>query len=86
MILRGEILRNRRSMAWPNIPMITRLKLYGIAILATGLAWLGDLAFQDYFDESSSALFIAAAMLSAWFGGFGPGVAAVGATVASTLR
>jgi signal transduction histidine kinase len=62
-----------------------RFRNYGIAVLATGIAWAVDILLQDYLSESSGALFIAAAMVSAWYGGLGPGATAVGLTVILNL-
>jgi signal transduction histidine kinase len=65
--------------------MDSRFKRYGIAVVMTGLAWAVDLLLQDYLNESSTALFITAAMISAWVGGFGPGFSVVVMTAALNL-
>lgn len=62
--------------------MPSRIKTYGIAVASTGLAWLADVLLQTRFTESSGGLYVAAALVSTWFGGWGPGLTAVGLTVA----
>lgn len=65
--------------------MSLRIRNYGIAALTTGLAWLVDVLLQEKFSESSVALYIAAALVTTWFGGLGPGLTAVGLTVAVNM-
>src|SRR4051812_6711735 len=54
-----------------------RLAQFGLAVAATALAWATDLLLRDYLNEISSALFIAAAMVSAWYGGMQPALVSV---------
>lgn len=65
--------------------MFSRIRLYGIAVLTTGLAWLVDLLLQERFNETSGGLYVAAALISTWFGGVGPGLLVVGLTIGINL-
>jgi signal transduction histidine kinase len=65
--------------------MSSRIKPYGVAVLATSLAWLVDILLQEKFTESSGGLYVAAALVATWFGGLGPGLLAVGMTIAVNL-
>jgi K+-sensing histidine kinase KdpD len=65
--------------------MSSRIRTYGIAVLTTGLAWLVDILLEERFTESSGGLYVAAALISTWFGGLGPGLVVVGLTVALNL-
>lgn len=65
--------------------MFSRIRTYGIAAIATGLAWLVDLLLQERFAESSGGLYVGAALVATWFGGIGPGLFAVGLTIAVNL-
>src|SRR5215831_2601906 len=58
---------------------------YGLAAGTTIAAWAADILLKNYFNESSPGLFIAAALVSAWYGGLGPGLVAVVLTVALNL-
>src|SRR6202012_5106874 len=58
---------------------------FGIAVITTGIAWLVDVLLEEKFSESSVALYFAAALVSTWFGGLGPGLAAIGLTIAVNL-
>ena len=65
--------------------MSLRIRNFGIAVATTGLAWLVDILLQEKFSESSVALYFAAALVTTWVGGLGPGLAAIGLTVAVNL-
>ena len=65
--------------------MSSRMRTYGTAVLATGIAWLVDILLQERFTESSGGLYVAAALVSAWFGGIGPGLVAIGVTIGLNL-
>jgi signal transduction histidine kinase len=66
-----------------NMP--ARIRNFGIAVITTGLAWLVDILLQEKFSESSVALYFAAALVSTWFGGLGPGLTAIGLTIGINL-
>lgn len=51
---------------------------YVVAALAVCLAAVINIALWDYLAAQPSALFFAAVMVSAWFGGLGPGLLATG--------
>ncbi|MFN6460405.1 MAG: PAS domain S-box protein [Nostoc sp. DedVER02] len=55
---------------------------YGIALLCVALAVGGTLLLYEYLTPTPAALFFAAVMVSAWYGGLGPGLLA---TALSTL-
>ncbi|MEH2159257.1 PAS domain S-box protein [Nostoc sp.] len=55
---------------------------YGVAFLAVALALWTTLLLNPYLTPTPAALFFAAVMVSAWYGGLGPGLLA---TVLSTL-
>ncbi|MEH2451018.1 ATP-binding protein [Nostoc sp.] len=55
---------------------------YTIALLSVALGLGGTLLLRPYLSATPSALFFAAVMVSAWYGGFAPGLVA---TVLSTL-
>lgn len=55
---------------------------YGMALLCVALAVGGTLLLYQYLTPTPAALFFAAVMVSAWYGGLGPGLLA---TVLSTL-
>jgi signal transduction histidine kinase len=65
--------------------MVRRYGIYLVAIGATAVAWMADILLRDLFSESSVALFIAAVLVSAWYGGWSAGVFAIGLTVALNL-
>jgi PAS domain S-box-containing protein len=62
--------------------LLTQLLHYGVALLSVALALGGNLLFSPYLDPTPTPLFFAAVMLSAWYGGLGPGLLA---TALSTL-
>src|ERR1051325_7264945 len=72
-------------MLWTKNKLSSRIGRYGTAVFTTGLAWAMDSLLQERLNESSGALYIAAAFISAWVGGFGPGVMAVALTIALNL-
>ncbi|MFN6484696.1 MULTISPECIES: PAS domain S-box protein [unclassified Nostoc] len=55
---------------------------YGVALLSVALALWTTLLLDPYLTPTPAALFFAAVMVSAWYGGLGPGLIA---TVLSTL-
>ena len=65
--------------------MSSRIRNYGIAVLATFLAWGVDILLEERFSESSAGLYVAAALAGTWIGGWGPGLTAVGLTVGLNL-
>jgi signal transduction histidine kinase len=65
--------------------MSSRLKAYGLAVLTTSFAWLVDILLETRFSESSGGLYVAAALVSTWFGGLGPGLTAIVLTAAINL-
>ncbi|MEH2250100.1 PAS domain S-box protein [Nostoc sp.] len=65
-----------------NTPIQEQLLDYGIALLSVALALGGTLLLNPYLTATPAALFLAAVMVSAWYGGLGPGLLA---TVLSTL-
>src|SRR5215469_10480207 len=65
--------------------MSSRIKAYGLAVATTGFAWLVDIMLRARFSQSTGTLYVAAALASTWFGGFGPGLTAVGLAAAINL-
>lgn len=65
--------------------MSSRFRNYGIAVLSVVLAWLVDILLEEKFSESSAGLYLGAALVSTWLGGLGPGLSAVGLTIALNL-
>jgi signal transduction histidine kinase len=65
--------------------MTPRVRAYGLAVLATGVAWLADALLAEHFNETSGGLYVLAALVSAWFGGLGPGLLAIALTAAINL-
>jgi signal transduction histidine kinase len=61
------------------------MRPYSLAVGSTVAAWGADILLKNYFNESSPGLFIAAALVSAWYGGMGPGLTAVALTVVLNL-
>ncbi|MBN3922118.1 PAS domain S-box protein [Nostoc sp. NMS4] len=59
-----------------------KLLRYGVALLSVALALRTTLLLNPYLTPTPAALFFAAVMVSAWYGGLGPGLLA---TVLSTL-
>lgn len=69
--------RQIRSMRLP-----TRLVQYSVALLSVALALGANLLFYSYLEPTLTPIFFAAVMVSAWYGGLGPGLLA---TVLSTV-
>lgn len=65
--------------------MFSRIRPYIVAVSTTGLAWLVDILLEERFSESSGGLYVAAALISTWVGGLGPGMLVVGLTIAINL-
>ncbi|MBE9157277.1 PAS domain S-box protein [Nodosilinea sp. LEGE 06152] len=59
-----------------------QLLQYGVAVLSVALALGINLLFRTYLEPTPTPLFFAAVMVSAWYGGLGPGLLA---TVLSTI-
>jgi PAS domain S-box-containing protein len=61
----------------------TTLREYLLAAGASGLAWLLSFPLEPYVDRGDFPLYLGAVMLSAWYGGVGPGLltTVVGAVV-----
>jgi PAS domain S-box-containing protein len=60
----------------------TKLLQYGVALLSVVLALATNLLLQSYLEPTPTSVFFAAVMVSAWYGGLGPGLLA---TLLSTL-
>ncbi|WP_199333413.1 PAS domain S-box protein [Oculatella sp. FACHB-28] len=60
----------------------TQLVQYGVALLSVAFALGTTLSLSSYLEPTPTALFFAAVMVSAWYGGLGPGIFA---TILSTL-
>jgi PAS domain S-box-containing protein len=62
------------------------VRAYVLAAAASVVAWLLSYPLEPYVDRGDFPLFLGAVMLSAWYGGLGPGLltAAVGAVVGVT--
>ncbi|PSN76243.1 hypothetical protein C8B47_28330, partial [filamentous cyanobacterium CCP4] len=66
-----------------SITLPTLLMQYGVAVLSVALALGINLLFRSYLEPTPTPLFFAAVMVSAWYGGLGPGLLATGlATIA----
>jgi len=65
--------------------MSIRIRTYGLAIVTTGIAWGVDILLETRFNEGSGGLYLAAALVSTWFGGFGPGLLVIALTAAINL-
>ncbi|WP_442949022.1 PAS domain S-box protein [Nostoc sp.] len=65
--------------------MRSRLKAYGVMILAVIAALLLTRLLLPVFDPSVFTLFYAAVAISAWYGGMGPGVLAIALSVTSAF-
>ena len=65
--------------------MFSRIRTYGLAIATTSIAWVVDIMLETRFSESSGGLYVAAALVSTWFGGLGPGLFAIALTAAINL-
>lgn len=65
--------------------MSSRVRNYGVAVLATVFAWLVDVLLQERFSESSGGLYVGAALAATWLGGWGPGWLAICLTIGLNL-
>ncbi len=65
--------------------MSSQIRKYAVAVLAVALAWAVDVLLEENFSESSAGLYVAAALLSTWLGGLGPGLLAIGLTISVNL-
>src|SRR5439155_3683984 len=62
-----------------DIPAVPRARAYLLAVAATALAAIGTLPLQRTFERFPYLpLLVGAVIVSAWVGGFGPGVVAAG--------
>jgi PAS domain S-box-containing protein len=75
----SEFLKGRQG-RWTDLP--TQLLHYGVALLSVVLAVGTNLVFSPYLAPTLTPPFFAAVMVSAWYGGLGPGLLA---TALSTL-
>src|SRR5438034_9530681 len=83
--------RRPGSPAGGGVPIISHeasvLQRYGVALAATTVAYGASLLLWPLIDPNAFAPFCAAVMVSAWYGGLGPGLPATGlATGASAHR
>lgn len=65
--------------------MPLRLRNYGLAVLTTAIAWGVDALLKERFMQSTGGLYVAAALISTWVGGLGPGLLAMALTAAINL-
>lgn len=65
--------------------MSSRIRKYAVAVLTVALAWGVDILLEEKFSESSAGLYLAAALVTTWLSGLGPGLLAIGLTVALNL-
>ena len=64
---------------WPKLPVLTR---YGLAIVSVGLSVLISEFVESRWKSSPFvSVFTCAIVLSAWFGGFGPGLLSVALSI-----
>ena len=63
----------------------SRIRTYAVAVITVCLAWAVDFLLEEKFSESSGGLYVAAALVSTWLGGLGPGMLAISLTVALNL-
>ena len=68
-----------------NKKMSSRIRTYSIAFLTVLIAWAVDILLEEKFSESSGGLYVAAALVSTWYGGLGPGFLAIGLSAALNL-
>lgn len=71
-----------RSLALPPHLLQTQIFQYSVAVLSVGLALAINWLLHPYLEPTPTPPFFAAVMVSAWYGGLGPGICA---TVLSTL-
>jgi len=65
--------------------MPSRFRNYGLAVLTTAIAWGVDALLKERFMQSTGGLYVAAALISTWIGGLGPGLLAMALTAAINL-
>lgn len=65
--------------------MFSRIKSYSLAVVTTGVAWGIDILLETRFNEGSGGLYLAAALVSTWFGGLGPGLFVIALTAGINL-
>jgi signal transduction histidine kinase len=65
--------------------MSSRIRQYGVAVLTVALAWAVDILLEEKFSESSAGLYLAAALVTTWLGGLGPGLLAIALTIGLNL-
>lgn len=65
--------------------MPLRIRNYGLAVLTTAIAWGVDALLKERFMQSTGGLYVAAALISTWVGGLGPGLLAMALTAAINL-
>ena len=65
--------------------MSSQIRKYAVAVLTVALAWGVDILLQEKFSESSAGLYLAAALVTTWLGGLGPGLLAIGLTIGLNL-
>lgn len=68
-----------------KVHALSRIEAYELAALTTVLAWLIDMLLGNRLTHSSGGLYVAAAFISTWFGGMGPGLLAISLTAAINL-
>jgi signal transduction histidine kinase len=68
-----------------NEKMSSRIRTYVVALLTVLIAWTVDILLEEKFSESSAGLYLAAALVSTWLGGVGPGLFSIGLTIALNL-
>ncbi|MBD1845543.1 PAS domain S-box protein [Cyanobacteria bacterium FACHB-63] len=78
----GENSRRLRNARTQQNSLLSQIAEYSVTIASVALALGITLALNPYLAPTPTPLFFAAIMLSAWYGGLGPGIAA---TVLSTL-
>ena len=71
-------MENGRETHWLHHRVIRFVMRYGLALVSVVLATWVTLRIQSLMGESISPLYFAAVMLSAWYGGWGPGLLATG--------
>ncbi len=71
--------------AEPLAPRPPRLLRYGLAMFLSGAALLGTLLLAPLIGQSIFPLFLAAVMVSAWYGGLGPGLLATAVSALVSL-
>lgn len=65
--------------------MPSRIRVYVVAVLTTGVTWLAEILIRERLSQSSGGLYVAAALIVTWFGGLGPGLTVVGLIAAVNL-